>query len=98
MTFVQVIEYKTSHPERIDGILDRWLSETEGKRTATHALVMSDRDHPGTYMEFVEFPSFEDAMRNSALPETDKIAREMMDLCDEPPVFHNLDVMREDRL
>lgn len=98
MTFVQIIEYKTSQPDRIGDIMDRWLAETQGKRTATHAVVMSDRDHPGTYMEYVEFPSYEDAMRNSKLPETDKIAREMMELCDEPPVFHNLDVMREDRL
>lgn len=98
MTFVQVIEYKTSHPEQIDEMMDRWLAETAGKRTATHALVLSDRDRPGSYMEFVEFPSYEDAMRNSEMPETDKAARTMMDLCDEPPVFHNFEVRRDDRI
>lgn len=98
MTFVQVIEYKTSRPEQLNEIMDRWLSETQGKRTATHAVLMSDRDHRGTYMEFVEFPSYDDAMRNSSLPETGKFAQQITDLCDEPPVFHNLEVMRDEKL
>ncbi|WP_236788919.1 hypothetical protein [Amycolatopsis sp. GM8] len=98
MTFVQIIEYKTSHADEINGIMDRWLSETQGKRTATHAVLMSDRDQPGTYVEFVEFPSYDEAMRNSALPETGKFAQEITNLCSEPPIFHNLEVIRNERL
>lgn len=98
MTFVQLIEYKTEHPEQMNDMMDRWLAETRGKRTATHAVLMSDREHPGTYVEFVEFPSYEDAMRNSSLPETDRFAKEMMALCEGDPVFHNLEVMRDERL
>ncbi|MFI5614794.1 hypothetical protein [Amycolatopsis sp. NPDC051903] len=98
MSFVQVIEYKTSHPDQLNEIMDQWKAETKGNRTATHAVVMSDRDHPGTYMEFVEFPNYEEAMRNSALPATSKFAEQIMKLCDEPPVFHNLEVVRDEKL
>ena len=98
MTFMQLIEFKTSHLDEFNEILDRWMSETEGKRTATHAVMTSDRDNPGTYLEIVEFPSYEEAMRNSTLPETGKFAERIQSLCDAPPVFHNLDVVREERL
>ncbi|WP_326565973.1 hypothetical protein VSH64_29380 [Amycolatopsis rhabdoformis] len=98
MSFVQVIEFKTSRPDELNELMDEWKTATKGSRTATHAVVMSDRDNPGTYMEFVEFPSYEEAMRNSQLPETSKIAERMGKLCDGPPVFHNLDVMRDERL
>jgi len=46
----------------------------------------------------VEFPSYEEAMRNSNLPETDKIFREMVALCDEMPTFTDLDVVRDEQL
>src|SRR5438309_2356429 len=98
MTFVQLIEFKTSRLEELNQIMDRWMSETEGKRTATHAVVMSDRDNPGTYLEIVEFPSYDEAMRNSNLPETGKFAKQITDLCDAPPIFHNLEVMRDQEL
>ena len=37
-------------------------------------------------------------MRNSNLPETDKIFREMVALCDEMPTFTDLDVVRDEQL
>ena len=98
MAFVQLVEFKTSHPDELNKIMDQWMSETEGKRTATHALMMSDRDNPQTYVEIVEFPSYDEAMRNSNLPETSKFAKQISDLCDAPPVFHNLEVLRDERL
>jgi steroid delta-isomerase-like uncharacterized protein len=49
-------------------------------------------------VEIVEFPSYEDAMRNSKLPETDKIFQEMVALCDEMPTFTDLDVVRDAQL
>ncbi|HVW43241.1 MAG TPA: hypothetical protein VHC18_18015 [Amycolatopsis sp.] len=98
MTFVQLIEFKTSRADQLNDLMDQWLAETEGKRTATSALVMSDRDNPGTYVEIVEFPSYEEAMRNSNLPETSKFAERISELCDAPPVFHNLEVLRSQKL
>ncbi|WKU45387.1 ester cyclase [Streptomyces sp. VNUA116] len=98
MTFVQIIDCRTSRYEDMSRLMDDWVAATEGKRTATHALVGKDRAQDGHYVEIVEFPSHEDAMRNSNLPETDRIFAEMVALCDVRPSFTDLDVVRDDRL
>jgi hypothetical protein len=94
--FVQIIEFKTS---RIDEIINLGRpSRTEGTTQATfrHIIAAADRDHPGTYYTIVEFDSYESAMENSSRPETSDFAAKMAALCDEPPVFRNLDVQWED--
>ncbi|XTR51385.1 hypothetical protein ACOM2C_14390 [Pseudarthrobacter sp. So.54] len=78
----------------------RWvgLASPEGSTAPTfrRILAAADRDRPGTYLTVVEFDSYESAMENSARPETSDFAARMAALCDGPPVFRNLDVMRED--
>jgi len=96
MTFVQVIEYDTSQPEAVDALLDEWLAQSKGKRTATHGMHGHDREHPNHYADIIEFPSYEQAMVNNDLPETQKIAERMMALCDGAPRFLNIDVTRDD--
>ncbi|MDI2129163.1 ester cyclase [Yinghuangia seranimata] len=98
MTFVQLIDCKTEHLDDMNRLLDNWLDQTQGRRTATHAIVGSDRSDKAHVVEIVEFPSYEEAMRNSALPETDRIFREMVALCEEPPTFTDLDIVRDDQL
>ncbi|MGC0330038.1 steroid delta-isomerase-like uncharacterized protein [Streptomyces sp. SAI-170] len=98
MTFVQLIDCKTSRFEEMNRLMDSWVEQTRGKRTATHNLIGKDRSDGSHYIEIVEFPSYEEAMRNSNLPETDKIFREMVALCDEMPVFTDLDVVRDEQL
>jgi hypothetical protein len=98
MTFVQVIEYETEEAERFSTLMDEWLRVTEGKRTATHSSVGMDRDKPTHFMQMVEFPSYESAMRNSDLPETRHIAEEMQQACITPPRFVNLEIVRDERL
>ncbi|MGW1063175.1 ester cyclase [Streptomyces aureus] len=98
MTFVQLIDCKTSRFDRMDQLMDTWVEQTKGKRTATHSIVAKDRSDSSHFIEIVEFPSYEDAMRNSNLPETDKIFQEMVALCDEMPTFTDLDVVRDDQL
>ena len=49
-------------------------------------------------MEILEFPSHEEAMRNSVLPETNGIHERFVLLCAEPPRFVDLDVVREEQL
>lgn len=97
MTFVQIIECRTDRIDELNGLMDRWAEKTEGRRTVDHALVGTDRSDPRHVVEIVEFPSYEDAMRNSNLPETDRIYREMVALCDAPPTFTDLDVVRDER-
>ncbi|MEW2621128.1 ester cyclase [Streptomyces sp. NPDC048106] len=98
MTFVQLIECRTSRPDEMNRLMDDWVARTSGRRTATHTLVGQDRSDAAHLVEVVEFPSYEDAKRGSGLPETDRIFREMAALCDERPVFMDLDVVRDDRL
>ena len=51
-----------------------------------------DRDRPDTYVQIVEFPSYEDAMANSELPQTATLSEKIEQLCDGRMVFWNLDV------
>jgi steroid delta-isomerase-like uncharacterized protein len=98
MTFVQLIDCRTSRFDEMDRLMDTWVEQTRGKRTATHAVVGKDRSDASHFIEIVEFPSYEEAMRNSNLPETDKIFRELVALCDEMPTFTDLDVVRDEKL
>lgn len=98
MTFVQLIECKTSRFDEMNRLLDTWVGQTGGRRTATHALVGQDRSDGSHIVEMVEFPSYEEAMRNSNLPETDEIFRGVVALCDEMPTFMDLEVVRDERL
>jgi hypothetical protein len=70
------------------------IEVTEGRRTAYRATLTADRDLPNTYVQIVEFPSYQEAMTNSGLPETGEFAEKLAGLCDGPPVFRNLDVRR----
>ncbi|WAU85414.1 ester cyclase [Streptomyces sp. Qhu-G9] len=98
MTFVQLIDCKTSRFDEMNRLMDTWVEQTKGKRTATHSVIGKDRSDASHFIEIVEFPSYEDAMRNSNLPETDRIFRNMVALCDEMPTFTDLDVVRDERL
>ncbi|MET8680840.1 ester cyclase [Streptomyces sp. NPDC004647] len=98
MTFVQIIDCKTSKIDDMNRLMDTWVEQTKGKRTATHSIVARDRSDSSHLVEIVEFPSYEEAMKNSNLPETDRIFQEMVALCDEMPAFTDLDVVRDEQL
>lgn len=98
MTFVQLIDCRTSRFDEMNRLMDTWVEQTRGKRTATHAVVAKDRSDSSHFIEIVEFPSYEEAMRNSNLPETGKIFQELVALCEEMPTFTDLDVVRDEQL
>jgi quinol monooxygenase YgiN len=98
MKFVQTIEFQTSRIDEIMALDSQWREATSGKRTATAMNITRDRDRPNTYVWMIEFPSYEDAMRNNDLPETQQIAEQMMKLADGPAVFRNLDVVEQRQL
>ncbi|MGV9456625.1 ester cyclase [Streptomyces sp. NPDC003635] len=98
MTFVQLIDCRTSRFDEMNRLMDTWVEQTRGKRTATHSVIGKDRSDASHFIEIVEFPSYEEAMRNSNLPETDKVFQEMVALCDEMPTFTDLDVVRDEQL
>ncbi|HEY1988588.1 MAG TPA: hypothetical protein VGG43_03925 [Acidimicrobiales bacterium] len=92
MAFVQIIELTTTRPDEVEALAAEWQAQTEGRRTAQRGTFTQDRDRPNTYLQIVEFPSFEEAMANSELPETAAFAERLTALCDGPMVFRNLDV------
>lgn len=94
MTFIQVIEYDTKRPEEMDLLYEEFLRATEGKRTLTQEVHTHDRDRTEHYVDIVEFPSYEEAMKNNELPETQEIAARMRELCSGEPRFLNLEVQQ----
>ncbi|MEV8535981.1 ester cyclase [Streptomyces sp. NPDC051211] len=98
MTFVQIIDYKTSRYDDLNRLMDQYVEQSQGRRTVTHSLIGKDREDADHYVDVVEFPSYEEAMKNSQLPETDRMFQEMVSLCDGMPKFTNLDVVRDEQL
>ncbi|MFB0840306.1 hypothetical protein ACETK3_20175 [Arthrobacter sp. E44] len=95
--FVQIIEFTSS---RIKEIEELGRPSRTGGSTAPkfrRIVATADRDHPGHYFTIAEFDSYDSAMENSGRPETSDFAARMAALCDGPVIFHNLDVMWEDR-
>jgi hypothetical protein len=98
MPFIQIIEYKTTRIDELNAALDEWLEATKGRRAATRGTQTKDRDATDTYVQIVEFPSYEEAAANSSLPETSAFAAKLASLCEGPPSFRNLDVLREESM
>jgi len=98
MAFIQVIEITTTRLDDIETIMQQWLAATEGRRSAHRSTLTKDRDRPDTYVQIVEFPSYDEAMTNSNLPETAAFAEKLAKLCDAPLAFRNLDVTRVDQM
>ncbi|MFD6226700.1 ester cyclase [Streptomyces sp. NPDC060232] len=98
MTFVQVIDYETTRFDEMNALIDRWAEQSSGRRTATHTMIGQDREAKNHFVDMVEFDSYEEAMKNSQLPETDRMFQEMVALCEGMPKFMNLDVVRDEHL
>jgi len=93
MAFMQIIEFRISDVEQARQVDDDWWRATEGKRTVRRELLARDRSDPDRYFAVVFFDSYESAMVNSSLPETQAVAEQYAKLTDSPPVFYDLDVV-----
>jgi hypothetical protein len=93
--FLQIIDFQSRRYEEGAKHVEDWKAATKGKRTAKRSVVCKDRDNPDRYLNIVWFDSYEDAMRNSELPETQQLAEQLGKLSDEPAIFRNLDVVDE---
>ena len=96
MSFVQIIDFHTSHEDELRALDSEWEAATEGKRTVRRSLFTRDRNDPTHFQLIVFFDSYESAMENSAMPETAALAEKMGKLVDGAPTFFDLDVI-EDR-
>jgi quinol monooxygenase YgiN len=91
--FVQIVEFTTSRIEEVAALAEEMRAQREAG-TVRRGTFVSDRDRPNHYLSVIEFDSYESAMENSNRPETAEFASKMAALCDGPPTFYNLDVMR----
>ena len=88
MSFIQIVEFETDRPDEMADL----LSESGPEQSFTRLALAQDRDNPRHHYMIVEFPSYEEAMANSARPETDAVARQMSTLATMGPIYHNLEV------
>lgn len=93
MEFIQIIECHTSRVDELRTMETEWEQATEGKRTLRRSIITQDRNDPSRYLVLAFFDSFEAAMANSQLPETQAVAQRQTALMDRPAVFHDLDVV-----
>jgi hypothetical protein len=98
MKFAQIIEFRTSRIDTFNANLDAWMTKTEGRRIPHRAVLRRDREFDDVYLLMVEFASHEAGMENSSRPETGEFAAFLASICEGPPTFRNLDVLREEDL
>ena len=96
--FGQIIEFRTSRINDLNAFFDSWITKTEGRRIPHKAVVCKDRDAEDVYLLTVEFPSHEVAIENSGRPEVAEFGAFLSSICDSPPQFRNLDVLRSEDL
>lgn len=96
MSFVQIIECRTKQFDEVRGIGDEWEKATAGKRTLRRQIVARDRNDPDRALILAFFDSYDSAMENSKLPETQALSAKMAGFMTAAPVFYDLDVI-EDR-
>jgi hypothetical protein len=98
MPFIQIVEYTTENfdLDQMRANAEELERATEGRSTVRRAIITQDRNNPNRYLSLIFFDSYESAMENSNLPETQAFAAKMTAAISGPPTFHDLDVL-EDR-
>jgi hypothetical protein len=96
LPFIQVIDFSTTRFADVEKLLDQYRNDLGDRTKIRRATICRDRDREYHYVSIVEFDSYEDAMENSALPETTALAQMLMGLTAGPPSYLNLDMVRTD--
>ena len=87
--FIQVIQAKSSRRDEVRALTEEWSNiPNEGFGFLGGTYGFTD---DGDFFSVVRFESKEQAMANSARPETDEMARRMAELMDGPPTFRDCD-------
>jgi hypothetical protein len=74
MAFVQMIEFRTSKMEEMRRLAEELDQAIAGRHKVRRDIWCRDREDPARYFNIVFFDSYEEAMKNSALPEIDQFA------------------------
>ncbi|MET0524782.1 MAG: hypothetical protein ABWZ91_08280 [Nocardioides sp.] len=92
MSFVQLVAF---HADDVTPLVEgetEWLAATSGRRTLQHSALYRDVHDPDHYLTYNVFPDREAAARNSALPETDALARRLGETFGQP-AFTDLELV-----
>lgn len=95
MTFIQLVESESDRFDEIEAMSMEYEATTAGRTTAQRTIVCQDRDNPRRFTVAVFFESYESAMENSNLPETQAFSQKLAGLVDGPVKFSNLDVLSD---
>ena len=98
MTFIQIIEMRTTNFDEIQQARRANGDATEGRRTLRRSIVARDRKDPERHLVIVFFDSYESAMANSNLPETTAFGEKQTAFLDGSMQFTDYDVHRGPRL
>jgi hypothetical protein len=93
MAFVQIMECHTDRVEELMALEEEWQQATEGRHTLRRLMVTRDRSDPKRHLVLAFFDSYESAMVNSDLPETNAFGPRQQELMDAPITFTDLDVV-----
>lgn len=86
--FIQVIQAKSSRPDELRALTDSWQDE-DGAGAVGYLGGTYGVTDDGDFLAVVRFTSRDDAMANSARPETGAFAEKMAALMDGPATFHD---------
>jgi hypothetical protein len=95
MSFIQIIDARTKNFDEISALDAEYEKSVAGRSTFRRSIACRDRNDPERYFILVFFDSYEDAMQNSTLPETQALAEKMMGLVEAPPNFYDLDIIED---
>ena len=96
--FIQVIDFRTDRYDELRALVEEYRASTGGNTTAKRGILTKSRDDDNRYVNIVFFDSYEEAMKNSEMPETSAFAEKMMALGAGQPTFHNLDVLWDETM
>jgi hypothetical protein len=95
MGFIQIIELRTSKIDELRALEEEWEKASEGKRTLRRSIIARDRNDPNRHLVLAFFDSYDSAMVNSNLPETNEFGQKQAALLDAPMLFTDLDIVEE---
>ncbi|MFI6316335.1 hypothetical protein ACIBG8_02390 [Nonomuraea sp. NPDC050556] len=92
---MQILEFNTKRAGEVETLMNEWRTQTQSTRTVKREVMAKHLSRPDHYVAIVEFSSFQEAQKNSKLPETDRFNAQMTKLCDGPIEFSDYDVVRD---
>ena len=95
MPFIQIVEFRTSNFDKIQGLDNEWRQATEGTRTLRRSIVCRDTNDKTRHLVLAFFDSAESAKVNSELAATTNFANQVNAMVDAPITFQDLEVVED---